>query len=151
MALALGILLSVTIWVGVMQIIAWTWNQHVSKLAASGQRVDARDRHMSISRVAHYHTVGWTFAIFLFFVLLDLADFPLWQMLGFAGLLALVYGTGAITRGEGEWVGKDDPQGKALFGRRRDALWYRVLMVADWAAYLACIVFGAALTMEALA
>ncbi|HEU5062007.1 MAG TPA: hypothetical protein VFT79_02500 [Solirubrobacterales bacterium] len=146
-----GLLAALSMWLVAMGVIAWTWNRHVAVMTASGVEVDDRDRHISVERVARYHTLGWTVVLFIFFVLLDLAAFPLWQRLGFSGLLALVYGGHAISRGEGEWVGRDDPGAFALFGRFRDALWYRVLMVTDWAAYLATIVFGADLAVELIA
>lgn len=147
-ASGLGLLIATGVWVGVLQLIAWTWNRHVLVMADSDIRVDKGDRHMTIDRVARYHSLGWTAAFLVFFALLELADFPLWQLLGFAGLLALVYGTSAIARGQNEWVGKDDPASVALFGQRRDAAWYRALMVTEWAAYLASIVLAAHLIMS---
>jgi hypothetical protein len=102
---------------------------------------------MSAGRVARRHTPGWTAAIFVFFVLLGLADFPLWQSLAFGGLLSLVYGTNEVAREENERV-ESEPKGVPLFGRLRDAAWYRLLAVAEWASYLASIVFGAYLLLS---
>jgi hypothetical protein len=139
----LGLIVAIAIWVGAMRVLMWSMNKQVSVVIGSGLPVEDRYRHITLRRVASYHTLGWTVAILVFFVLLELTAFPLWQMLGFAGLLALVYGTSAVARGESEWIGKDDPERVALFGRLRDAVWYRVLMVIEWAAYLASIVFMA--------
>lgn len=147
---AIGLFIAITIWIGVLHLIACTWNRHVLAMVNSGVEVVEGDRRMTIDRVARYHTLGWTVAIFVFFVLLELADFPLWQLLGFAGLLSLVYGMSAVSRGESEWIGRDDPAAVALFGHRRDAIWYRMLMILDWAAYLAAIVFAADVLSHAL-
>jgi hypothetical protein len=138
-----GLLLALGAWLLVMQIIVWTWNQHVAIMVAAGAEIDDRDRRMRIRRVARRHTLGWTSVFFVFFVLLLVADFPLWQVLAFSFLLAFVYGANAIARGESEWVGRENPRDLALFGPRRDALLYRMLAVADWAAYLAGIAFAA--------
>jgi hypothetical protein len=139
----LGLVAAIAIWAGTMRVLVWSMNKQVSVVLASGLPVEDRYRHITLRKVARYHPLGWTVAILVFFVLLKLAAFPLWQLLGYAGLLSLVYGTYAVARGESEWIGKDDPERVALFGPLRDALWYRVLMVMEWVAYLAAIVFSA--------
>lgn len=143
MASALGLAIAVMVWILAIRAIAWSFDRQVAAVAAAGLPVEDRFRRISMKEVARYHTLGWTAAIFIFFVLLELAAFPLWQLLGFAGLLSLVYGTSAVARGESEWIGKDDAENVAVFGPVKDAIWYRMLMIIEWAAYLVSIVFGA--------
>jgi hypothetical protein len=147
---ALGLLIAIVAWVGVAHVAVWSWNRHVAVLVASGLQVDDADTPLGVGRLARRHTPGWTAAILVFFLLLGLADFPLWQSLGFAGLLSLVYGTNEVAREESE-RDESEPKGVPLFGRLRDAAWYRLLAVAEWASYLASIVFGAYLLLELVA
>lgn len=151
MLLVLGLSVAVLLWLGVMQGIVWSYNRQASVAAVAGHLVEDRYQHIALTDVIRYHTAGWTATFFVLFVLLELAAFPLWQLLGFSGVLALVYGNAAITRGESEWMGKNDSSAVTLFGRRRDALWYRLLMVAEWAAYLALIVLTAHLVVSVFA
>ncbi|HEX5984854.1 MAG TPA: hypothetical protein VFY69_11665 [Solirubrobacterales bacterium] len=140
MLIIAGLLISILSWIGVVRLIVWSYNRQAAALVVSDHSLDGQFQPLAMKDVMTYHTVGWTVAIFVFFVLLEMASFPLWQLLGFAGVLALVYGTSAISRGETEWVRKNNPAAAPLFGRRRDQVWYRVLMVAEWASYLAVII-----------
>jgi hypothetical protein len=145
---AIGLLIALVAWMVVMRAIAWSWNKHASVIADGGLHVAESDQHMTVARIARRHTVGWTLALLGFFVLLGLAEFPLWQQLALAGILAVVYGTSSIKRGESEWAGKDEPDRVALFGRIRDAIWYRVLAASEWAAYLVGLVFVGSLLVS---
>lgn len=146
----LGLLLAILFWIGILWGIAWTWNRHVEVLLASGVQVDEADQHMTIKRVARYHTVGLAITFFIFFLVLGLATFPLWQLLGIAGCLSLYFGPSAVARSEDEWTSRHDPGDLALLGRQSDAIWYRVLMVLEWAFYLGIIVLAAYLLVEAV-
>lgn len=138
---AIALLIALVAWMAVMRTIAWSWNKHASVIADGGLHVAESDQRMTMARIARRHTVGWTLTLFGFFVLLGLAEFPLWQQLALAGILAVIYGTSSIKRGESEWAGRDEPDRMALFGRVRDAIWYRALAASEWAAYLVALVF----------
>jgi hypothetical protein len=142
------LVLAILLWIGILHGIAWTWNRHVAVMLSSGIQVDTSDQHMTIWRVASYHTVDWTVTFFILFLILELATFPLWQILGLAGLLSLYFGTAAVAKGENEWIGRDGPGAVSLFGRLRDAIWYRTLMVLEWFTHLAVLVLVANLIFE---
>lgn len=91
--------------------------------------------------------MGWSAFFSMLFLALALSGVPLWQRVGFAVVLAVIYGLSRIKRGEATRLGRDEPKRVAMFGVFRDRLWYRVLAIADWAGYLLAIVFA----MELLA
>jgi hypothetical protein len=150
-AVSIGLLVAaLAAWVGVLCGIVWTWNRHVAVMADSGQHFSEADRRIDVGRVIRRHTLGWTLFYAGFFALMDLASFPLWQRLGFAVVLAVVYGTTSMRREEEEWIEAESAARPALFGRVRDAIWYRVLAVGEWAAYLGSTALAADLLVGAL-
>lgn len=107
--------MSVLIWLGVTILIAWTWKRHIALMVGSGVQIDAKDQQMSSARIPKRHMVGWSAAFFAVFLLLELADVPLWWLLLFCRLLAIVYGSSEIGRGEQERVAQSDAGELTLF------------------------------------
>jgi hypothetical protein len=133
-----------------MKVVVLSWNRHMALMVAAGIDVDSSDLHIGVRRVMSRHTIGWSFAIFVFFSLLVLADFPLWQRVALASLLAVAYGTSSIRRIEEQRLEGDTPRGVPLFGNVRDAIWYRVLASCEWLGYLLALTFFADLVFGAI-
>lgn len=125
----------------------WTWERNAELMLSKDLPISESDRHLSIRQVAGRHTVGWTLAILGFFVLLDIASFTLGQRLAFAGLLSLIYGSTSVKRDEDAWH-KNGFDRVTLFGPIKDAAWYRVLAIGEWAAYLVMLVVAASLSVQ---
>lgn len=142
---ALGLFISLAIWLGAIQSIVWSWNKHALIVASAGLEVGIDDRHISSANVIRLHTIGWTLGLFVFFLVMALTSFPLWQCLGLAIILSVIYGVSRIKQGEEHWIGKDDPGRVALFGQTIDRIWYRALAIGEWAGYLCSIVFASQL------
>lgn len=139
-AVSIGLLaVALAAWAGFLCCVVWTWNRQVAVMAESGLYVREADRRIDMVRAVRRHTLGWTLFFAGCFVLMDLASFPLWQRLGFVTVLAVAYGTTSIRRDEEDWIRETNLARPALFGRARDAAWYRVLAVGEWAAYLSSL------------
>jgi hypothetical protein len=145
-----GLLIALFLWIGAMSGIVWSWNRHVPLVVEAGFDVKKEHRHIDLARVARRHTLGWTAFFSVLFLALALSSFPLWQRVGFAVVLSVIYGLSRIKRGEANRLGKDEPNRVAMFGVTRDRLWYRVLAIGDWAGYLIAIVFATELVALAI-
>jgi hypothetical protein len=88
------------------------------------------------------------YLFFGLFLVMGLSSFPLWQRLGIAGMLVIIYGLSRIRRGETQWIAKNDPDQVAMFGKTADRIWYRLLAIGEWAGYLCALVFAAELVSQ---
>jgi hypothetical protein len=142
--------MALVLWMGAMRAIVWSWNRHVPIVISAGFDVRPNLQRIGLVDVLRRHTVGWTFFFILWFVVLGISDFPLWQQLVIAALLAVAYGLSRIRRGEENRIGGTEPGRVAMFGEVRDKVWYRVLAIAEWAGYLSVIALTTTLILEAL-
>jgi hypothetical protein len=142
--------MALILWVGAMGAIVWSWNRHVPIVISAGFDVRPNLQHIGLVDVLRRHTAGWTFFFVLWFFVLGISDFPLWQQLGIAALLAVVYGLSRIRRGEENRIGGNEPERVAMFGEVRDKVWYRALAIAEWAGYLSVIALATTLILKAL-
>lgn len=92
------------------------------------------------------HTIGWSVFFFGFFVLLGLADFPVWQRLGIAFLLSVTYGYQRVTKETGR-----DRGAVPLFTPFADKVWGFAILSAEWLGYFGVLVFLGQLIIEAIA
>jgi hypothetical protein len=119
--------------------IAWSWNKTVMLATANDHDTGDFEPNMVIPRVARRHIQGWTLFFFAFFAAMSLASFTLLEQLGFAAILAVIYGLSSVNQSQAK---QPTPCREIfLFGPRADALWYRVLAVGDWMAVLVGLVF----------
>lgn len=145
-----GLALAFSLWIGAMEGIVWSRHRSVPIIMAAGFDVKKRDQRISIARVARRHTLGWTAFFVMFFLILALTSFPLWQRLGFAAILSIIYGLSGVSRGEKHTIGNDEPHRVAMFGPVRDRIWYRILAIAEWVGYLGSLVFATQLVFQVL-
>lgn len=143
MLVAADLFVALLAWVGVMWVIAWSWDRHVQVYLAAGVVVPA-DQRPTIKKQAQRHTLGWTIFLVVFFLVLAVSAFPLWQLLGIAAVLSICYGVTRINR---EGAGRKRPR-VSLFGETRDTFWYRGLAITEWMAFLASVAFAAQLVVE---
>lgn len=136
-----GLLVAVVFWTTAMLGIVWSWNRHVPIVVAAGFHVDQQYQRIGLREVSRRHTPGWTAFFVGMFLVMELSDFPLWQRLGIAVMLAVFYGLSRIRRGEAQWVAKNEPGLASMFGTFRDRIWYRLLAIAEWTGYLCTIAF----------
>jgi hypothetical protein len=143
----LGLVLSIVIWWAMMQAIVWSWTRRVSVAASRNVDVDSLDlRPITVAAIARRHPLGWTVALAVFFTILAISNFPLWQRLGLTGVLAIIYGS--------TWLAKSEPGEQAEsegFARKVGSnLWYWVLAVGEWVGYFGAIVFATELLVQVL-
>lgn len=90
------------------------------------------------------HGLEWTIGLAIFFLLLGLTDFPLWQRLGVAGMFAVVLGS--------LWLAQSDRGGSAeqapLAQRLGSDIWYWMLATVDWLGFLGLLCFGSELLLQ---
>jgi hypothetical protein len=82
----------------------------------------------------------------LFFIVLALFNFPLWQRLCIAGALAIVFGSTWLAQSEQGGLAEAAPR----LRRMGDSIWYWFLAVGDWLGYLGILCFATELLVKAL-
>jgi len=147
MALILsGLLASVVVWWASVQGIVWSWRRRVNVAAEEGIVADEYLATPTVAEVMLRRSIGWTFGFLIFFVLLAVTNFPFWQRLSIAGVLAIVYGS--------IWLSQSDRGGAARaapFLRRGGSdAWYWLLAVGEWLGYLGVLCFASELVIAAL-
>jgi hypothetical protein len=137
-----ALLIALCLWFCAMAGIIWSWNRHVPIVVAAGVDVEKDQQHINFGRIVRAHTLGWTAFFFGLFLVMALSEFPVWQRVGIAVMLSVIYGLSRIKRGETSRLGKGEPSRVAMFGELRDKLWYRILAITEWVGYFGVIIFA---------
>jgi hypothetical protein len=87
----------------------------------------------------------WAIGFAIFFGILAITDFPFWERLGIAGVLAIAFGS--------MWLAQSEP-GKAVEAtppiyRIGSNIWYWLLAVGDWFGFLAVLCFATEVLVRA--
>lgn len=134
----LGLLASVSLYLGAIYGMVWSSSQRVKAAENRGVTIDAGLSFPSASEIARRHSIEWTIGFAVFFVILAVAGFPLWQRLGIAGVLAIAYGS--------MWLAQSEPgetaEAASLIQRIGSNTWYWLLAVGDWLGFLAVLCFA---------
>lgn len=143
----LGLVALGLFWVGALCALTWSWDRYLHRASAAGVEISSKHRELKLSTVlwlnVRSHTVGWSAFYFVFFVLLGLAGFPVWQRLGIGCVLALYYGSLRASRETGQQPGQP-----SLFSPRVDRVWYFTILSAEWLGYFGVLVFAGQILVE---
>jgi hypothetical protein len=134
---ALGFVMALTLWMVFLAALAWSWKKHLASEAPPtepGYAFPTRREAMWLN--IKRHSFGWTLFFLLLFLLMAQMQFPFWQRLLFAGILATYYGS--IRAG---WWERRQRAQFPLFGHRRGEAWYLSLAIGEWFGYLGLLVF----------
>lgn len=142
----LGLLALGLVWLGALYALARTWDRYLQRALAADVEISKEHRDLKFGSVlwsnVRSHTSGWSAFFFGFFLLLGLAEFPVWQRLGIACLLALYYGYLRASRE----TGKCDRL--AIFSPAVDRVWYFIILSAEWLGYFGVLIFFGQLLIE---
>lgn len=134
----LGLLASVALYLVAIYGIAWSSSRRAIAAEDRGIEVDAPLPFPTATEIVKRHSVNWAIGFALFFVALAIADFPFWQRLGIAGVLALAFGS--------MWLAQSEPGSSSTEGssirRLGSNAWYWLLAVADWFGFLSVLCFA---------
>jgi hypothetical protein len=141
MSVFLGLVALGLFWIGSLCALTWSWDRSLQRALAAGVEILSEHRSLKLRTVLwlniRSHTVGWSAFYFCFFVLLGLADFPVWQRLGIGGLLALYYGYLRESRETGQY-----PDRPSLFSPSVDRVWYFTILSAEWFGYYGVLILA---------
>jgi hypothetical protein len=126
---AIGFLVCMALYLAAIYAIGWSARRRAQTFEIAVESTSALPSPLEIW---HRHTVEWTILFSGFFFVLALASFPLWQCLGIAGLLALIFGSLWLSHSPPGPSQLDEPR----FRRNLSGVWYWGLAVADWFGYL---------------
>ena len=134
----LGLLASVILYLSAIYGIVWSSSQRVRAAEGRGIEIDARLSFPTAAKILRRHAVEWTIGYAVFFIILAIANFPFWQRLGIAGVLAVVFGS--------TWLAQSEPGSAAEAAppirRMGSNIWYWLLAVADWLGFLSVLCFA---------
>lgn len=138
MSALIGSIGSLLLWFAAMQAITWSWGHRLDAATQRGISIDSPALgSISVTKLIRGHTIGWTIGFLVLFTILAITDFPLWQRLGIAGVLSLIYGS--------MWFSQSEPGGAAeaepLIRRVGSNTWYWLLAVTEWLGYLGLLCF----------
>jgi glycerol uptake facilitator-like aquaporin len=123
----------------------WFGNRRIEWASSRGVALGPKPSFPSAREIWSRHRVEMTVTYGICFLALALADFSLWQRVGFAGLAALVFGSFWISNSRDRIVlDAASPARKTA-----SSVGYWFLSVADWFGYLGILCFGTALLVEA--
>lgn len=147
MALAiLGLLTSAVLYLVAIYGIVWSSSLRVNRAEDRGAVVDAQLSFPGVEEIVRRHTLEWLIGFALFFTVLALANFPLWQRLGMAGALAVAFGSMWLSQSEPGSAARELPP----LRRMGSSVWYWLLAVGDWLGFLGMICFGTDLLVRIL-
>lgn len=152
--LILGFGVTLVLWLATLLALAWSWQKHREVALEVGSDVREEFRGLTLSQIAWRNVLrrwwGWTLFFTAFFFLLAVTDFPVWQQLGGAFILAAYWGIAGVQRDQAG--GDQDSKSRRihLFGPRRDWVWYRCLAIAEWFCYLGLLIFMSQIIAEVL-
>jgi len=134
----LGLFASVVLYLSAIYGIMWSSLQRVRAAEDRGIAIDARLSFPTAAEILRRHTVEWAIGYAVFFIILAIADFPFWQRLGIAGVLAVVFGS--------MWLAQSEPGSTAEavppIRRMGSNIWYWSLAVGDWLGFLSVLCFA---------
>lgn len=143
----LGLLASIALYLAAIYGITWSWSLRYRAAESHGVQIDASPiRFPTGSEIWHRHSVEWTIGFTIFFVILTIFDFPLWQQLCITGALAIVFGSAWLAQSESGGLAEEAPR----FRRLGSSVWYWLLGVGDWLGYLGVICFAIAVLASIL-
>lgn len=142
----IGLILCVAFYLSAIYGFVWIGNRRIQWASDHGVTLGPRPEFPSPIEIWTRHSVEMTVIFGIFFVALGLSGFPLWQRVGIAGLIALVFGS--------FWI-SNSPTPIALdvaspARRMASTAGYWCLSVADWFGYVGVLCFGTALLLELL-
>lgn len=147
MTALLGLIALALVWVGALFGLVWSWNRRIQRFRAAGLEVALEHRNLKADEVlwlnVRSHTAGWSAFYFCFFVLLGLADFPVWQRLGVGFSLALFYGYLSASRETGRYCDR-----LSLFSPRADPVWLFVIVSAELLGYFGVLICAGQILVE---
>jgi hypothetical protein len=142
----LGLLASVGLYLIAIYGIAWSSSRRIKAAENYGATVDAQLSFPSATEIFRRHSVEWAIGFAILFVILAVADFPFWQRLGIAGVLAIVFGSMWLAQSE---PGEAAEAAPSIHGTGSN-IWYWLLAVGDWFGFLAVLCFATEVLARAL-
>lgn len=146
MALVIGgLLLSLVLYLAAIYGIAWSASRRVREF--EGPSVSARKspEFPRMHEIWVRHSVEWLVGFFVFFLILGLTDFPLWQRLGLGAVFALFLGSIWFDQS-----GRNPNKGLPRYRRGMSNAWYLLLAVTDWLGFMWVLCFSSALAIEVI-
>lgn len=140
-----GLLFSLALYLAAIYGLVWSASRRVRYLEAQGVSTDDRWKFPSAREILIRHSGEWLLGFFVFFLLLGLADFPLWQRLGIGALAALYFGSIWFDQS-----GRNMDERVSAGRRLASNVWYWLLAVADWLGFMWLLGFASALVLEAV-
>jgi hypothetical protein len=141
--LAAGLLAPFALYMAAIGAFVSVGSRHIQWAEEQGVALGPRPDFPSWRDIWGRHGVETTIICGVFFGVLALAGFPLWQRIGIAASLALVFGSSWISKSE-TWSGL--VHGKSL-RQRAMAAGYWCVSVIDWLGYLGVICFASSLVV----
>lgn len=136
----LGLLGSLMLYLGAMWAMSWS-AVRARRVEAQGVSVVDKPTLPSVSEAVHRHGLEWLIGYFVFFFVLGIAGFPLWQRLGTGLLLALFFGSVWFAR-SGRASGHNGIRSAAINA------WYWSLAVADLLGFMWTLCFLGEVALE---
>ena len=144
MALVLcGLFLALALYLAAIYGILWSAGRR--RIGADAMPAEPL-RFPSYWEILTRHSLEWLLGFFAFFLLLGIADFPLWQRLGLGAVFALVFGWAWFDQS-----GRNRDDDAAPRHKAASNLWYWFLAFVDWLGFMWLLCFSSALVLEAVA
>jgi hypothetical protein len=142
----IGLIVCALLYLGAIAVFVRVGRRRIKWASREGVSLGPEPEFPSAAEIWTRHSVEMTVIYGVFFVALAVADFPIWQRVGIAGLAALVFGS--------LWIANSPtPVGLDIATPRRrvaSTAGYWCLAVADWFGYMGVLCFGTSLIVEAL-
>jgi len=136
-----GLVLAFVLYMAAIYGISWTAVRRVDNAGAQISPSSAPIRP-STREVVERHSIEWLVGFFAFYLLLGIADFPLWQQLGMGALFALWFGSVWFNQS-----GRNRDPGLSAGRRFASDAWYWLIAVADWLGFMWMLCFASAVVL----
>jgi hypothetical protein len=140
----LGLLVSAALYLGAVYAFVWAGRRRIEWASRRGVLLGPAPAVPSTSELWNRHSVDMTIIYGVFFLALGIAGFSVWQRVGFAALVAIVFGSFWIANSPNR-IGLEVA---SPVRRMASVVGYWCLSVADWFGYLCILCFATALIME---
>jgi hypothetical protein len=146
MALVIGgFLTALALYLAAIYGIAWSASRRISEIEGRSVPIRHRLAFPSVHEIWIRHSVEWLLGFFVFFLLLGLTEFPLWQRLGLGAVFALYFGSVWFDQS-----GRNTDKEVRRYRRGASNVWYWLLAVADWLGFMWIVCFASALVIEVI-
>jgi hypothetical protein len=141
--LAAGLLASLALYMAAIGAFVSVGSRHIQRAEEQGVALGPRPDFPAWRAIWRRHGIETPIIFGVFFGVLALAGFPLWQRIGIVVSLALVFGSSWVSKSE-TWSSL--ARGKSL-RHRVMAAEYWCLSVLDWLGYLGVVCFASSIVV----